>query len=79
MDRRARNCPSLIIGAICLTLNNDFFSLLKQSQENINVNAIVGQMANIDLGSRCLCAAIPKQISIAGVARCGTRVSFIKE
>jgi hypothetical protein len=48
MDRRSRNSPNLIVGAIGLALNDKLFCDSQQRQEQINVNVVVCQMADID-------------------------------
>jgi hypothetical protein len=48
VNRRSRNSPNLIVGAIGLALNDKLFCDSQQRQEQINVNVIVCQMADID-------------------------------
>jgi hypothetical protein len=49
VDRGARNCPDLIVAAVVLALNNNLLTDGQQRQENINVSAIICQMADIDI------------------------------
>jgi hypothetical protein len=67
----------LVIGAGASILNCDCFSLLKQRQKNININAILSQMADIEACGADLRGIVPKEMAIAGVARCRPRIRLI--
>jgi len=50
-----------------LILNNNPFTNRQKGKENINVNAVVRDVADIKLRSRCLSEIVPKNISIARI------------
>jgi hypothetical protein len=68
-SRRAGNNESLEVGAGGLILNNDSLAHAQKGQENINVDAVIGYMADVDLSSRCLSEVIPQNIAVARIAR----------
>jgi hypothetical protein len=51
----------------------------KKSQKDVNIRAIVRQMADVEACGANLRRIIPKQIAISRIAGCATRIGFIKE
>jgi hypothetical protein len=62
-----------------LVLNCDGFGLLQQRQENINVNVVVSQVADVDACGAGLCAVIPKNVTIIWIPGCRSGVSPVKK
>jgi hypothetical protein len=79
MNWRAGNSPDLIVGAIVLALDDKLFCNSQQCQKQVNVRSIVSQMADIDECGACLGGALPKNVAITRIARCGSSVRHIKK
>jgi hypothetical protein len=69
----------LIVCAIGLALDNELLAGTQQSQENININAVIGQVADIDLGGTDLSSGIPKKMPVAWIAGSRGCICLIKE
>jgi hypothetical protein len=79
VNRCARDRPSLIVGAATLALDDDLLTNVQKRQENINVYAVIRQVADVDLGGAGLRSVIPKNVAVAGVARRGPCVGAVQE
>jgi hypothetical protein len=60
-------------------LNNNLLSLNEQCQENLNVNAIVSQMADVDRCGAGLCGIVPSDVAITRIAAGSARIRHIEE
>jgi hypothetical protein len=60
-------------------LNDNSFSLSKQSQKDVNIFVVICQMADVDTGRVNLRGIVPQDISIAGIARRDVRASLIQK
>jgi hypothetical protein len=69
----------LIVAADSLALNDKLFSVGEQRQENINVDIIVSQMADIDRSRARLCGVVPNNVAIARIAARGGRIGAIQK
>jgi hypothetical protein len=52
-----------------LALDDNLLSCRKKRQENINVDVVVSQVADVKLRGAGLGGVVPKDVAIAGVAR----------
>jgi hypothetical protein len=69
----------LIISAIALALDNDLLIERKKRQKNVDVYIVISQMTDIDLRGADLSCGIPKNITVAGIARRCASVGAVKE
>jgi hypothetical protein len=61
----------LVIATGCLALDDELLRHRQQGQENINVDIVVGQVADIDGGCAGLNDIVPDDVAIARIAaRC---------
>jgi hypothetical protein len=79
VGRRPRDCPSLIVGAAALALDDDLFANVQKRQEDVDVYAVIRQMADVDLRGAGLRSVVPDNVAVAGVARRGSRVGAVQE
>ena len=67
IGRRSGDCPLLIISADALILNDNGFSLSEKRQENVDIFAVVRQMADVDTSRANLCGVVPQNMPIARI------------
>jgi hypothetical protein len=60
-------------------LNDDLFADGQQRQKNINVDVVVGEVADVDLRGAGLGRIVPDNITVARIARGGASVGKIEE
>jgi hypothetical protein len=59
----------LVAAAAGLALDDNLFANSQQRQENVDVDVVVRQVADIDLRGACLGCIVPKDVAVAGVSR----------
>jgi hypothetical protein len=69
----------LIIAAVALALNDKLLRDSQQCQKQINVCAVIRQMADIDIGRVDLSGVLPKNVTVTGIARCGPSISHVEK
>jgi hypothetical protein len=62
-----------------LALDDELLASTQQRQENININAVIGQVADIDLRGADLSSGIPKKMPVAWIAGSCGGIGLIKE
>jgi hypothetical protein len=60
-------------------LNKDRLTNAQKRQEHINVNAIIGQMADVERSSRRLRRVIPEDKPVARIAASGNSIGLKQE
>jgi hypothetical protein len=60
-------------------LDDNLFANRKKRQENINVDIVVSQVANVDLRGAGLRGIVPKKIAVIWIARSSKRIGKIQE
>jgi hypothetical protein len=60
-------------------LDDKLLGVSEQCQENINVDAVVSQMADKDVRRAGLRGIVPNDVAVTGIAGCGPSVRHIEE
>jgi hypothetical protein len=60
-------------------LDDDLFANVQKGQEDVDVYAVIRQMADVDLRGAGLRGIVPDNVAVAGVARRGPRVGAVQE
>jgi hypothetical protein len=69
----------LIVGAICLALNNKGFCFGQKGQKKINVSAIISQVADINVCGARLRGVIPQKKPVARIAARRSSVCLVEK
>jgi hypothetical protein len=60
-------------------LDYDLLANIQKRQEDVDVYAVIRQMADVDLCGAGLSGVVPENVTVAGVARRGPRVGAVQE